>query len=42
VLLKGLADHFGGELGFHIAQALDGFVAVFDLGLVFILEGGLG
>ena len=37
VLLQRFADHFGGELGFHVAQALDGVVAILELGLVFIL-----
>ncbi len=39
VLLQGLTDHFGGELRFHVAKALDGVVPILDLRLVAFFEG---
>ena len=35
VLLQGFAHHFSGELGFHVAQALDGVVAILELSSYF-------
>ena len=31
MLLQGFADHFGGELRFHVAQAFNGLLAILDL-----------
>jgi hypothetical protein len=42
VLLQALTHYLGGQAGLHVAQALDRFIAVFDLGFVFVFQGGFG